>query len=149
MEGGVSLADATDIVANDVGVALTEVDGFAVRLASGVFDTNAEVMLGLTRTGSGNTAEAFAGSSEWVTETAERPVPARSANLPPRSRALIDEDLARGYIVVARRGHKLSRRMQRLPGGASTRLPGIPSAWAAWAGVRWSTARCSSMSSSS
>jgi hypothetical protein len=96
---GLALEDATDIVANEVGIALTERDGFAARLEQGVWDTNLEAFLAGSRA-SANTALAFAASGDWRTLTA-----AQSDRMPPRmapdAAALMRRDLESGYTVIA------------------------------------------------
>ena len=96
---GLALEDATDIVANEVGIALTESDGFAARLEQGVWDTNLEAFLAGSRA-SANTALAYAASDDWLTLAAGQ----RSRTPPgisPDAAALLTRDLESGYTVVA------------------------------------------------
>jgi hypothetical protein len=94
-----ALQDAIDIVANEIGIALTEEDGFAARLEQGVWDTNLEALLAGSRA-SGNTALAYAASDGWRTYTAalgtENP-----SGIAADAAALLRHDLERGYTVVA------------------------------------------------
>jgi hypothetical protein len=96
---GLALEDATDIVANELGIALTESDGFAARLEQGVWDTNLEAFLAGSRA-SVNTALAYAASGDWRTLTA-----AQSGRTPPGmapdAAALMRRDLESGYTVIA------------------------------------------------
>ena len=95
---GLALEDATDIVANEIGIELMEEDGFVARLEQGVWDTNLEALLAGSRP-SANTALAFAASSGW------RALTARGQGNPPGiaadAAALLRRDLERGYTVVA------------------------------------------------
>ena len=99
---GLVLRHATDIVANEIGVDLRAEDPFAVRLAQGVLDTNAE---GLARAGEatfGNVGEAYAARRDWVKLTAG---PDQAAlpdlALPDDTRRMIGDDLTAGYLAVA------------------------------------------------
>ena len=103
------LADAADIVSNEVGIPLSEGDGFAARLKQGVWDTNLEALLTGSRV-TANTALAYAASGDW-----------RALTVPPSWRtgtgtgigtgtgtgtagdaaALMLRDLDDGYTVVA------------------------------------------------
>jgi hypothetical protein len=96
---GLALEDATDIVANEIGVALTEEDGFAARLRQGVWDTNLEALLAGSRA-SANTALAYAASDGWRTLTATRRE-SNASSLGANADALLQRDLDRGYTVVA------------------------------------------------
>jgi hypothetical protein len=96
---GLALEDATDIVANEIGIALTEEDGFAARLRQGVWDTNLEALLVGSRA-SANTALAYAESGGWQTLTATRRED-RPSGLGADAAALLQQDLERGYTVVA------------------------------------------------
>ena len=95
----VGLIAATDIVANEVGVSLAVSDGFAARLFQGVWDTNLEALLA-GRSASGNTALAYAESGEWQVIEASRSERVATA-LSADARALLHQDLERGYTVVA------------------------------------------------
>ena len=96
---GLVVRDATDIVANEVGVDLAVRDALAIRVEQGVFDTNAERALQAGGRAIGNTAEAFATSSSWVTLRSRDNI----ARLAVSEDALrrIAADLDGGYAVVA------------------------------------------------
>jgi hypothetical protein len=101
-DGAIVLRDATDIVANDIDVALTVPDGIGARLTQGVLDTNLESLL---RSGVvvGNVGDAFAASLDWTTFSSHREATldlAFSAD----SRARLAEDVSSGYVVVAPAG---------------------------------------------
>jgi hypothetical protein len=99
-DNDLSVRDATDIVANEVGVDLAVNDAFAVRLEQGVIDTNGEGVFELRPAG-GNVGEAFARSRDWLTvKPAERSALDRTG-LPSDVRADLAQDLDRGYVVVA------------------------------------------------
>lgn len=96
---GLVLREATDIVANEVGVELAALDAFAIRVDQGVFDTNAERMLQVAGRPLGNTAQAFASSTDWITlrsrgDTAQLRVPVDAQRR-------IAESLDAGYWIVA------------------------------------------------
>lgn len=94
--GGVATNDAFDVVANEVGIALTERDGFAARLAQGVWDTNLEALLGGP---GGNAAAAFARMGDWsVLRDAEQ---IGDRRLTPSARELLRHELDRGALIVA------------------------------------------------
>ena len=96
----IALEDATDIVANEVGIALTVHEGFAARVTQGVWDTNLEGLLGPGSRLAANTALAYAASSDWRVLTSahqDRPV----SGLPPDAAALLHRQLDSGYTVVA------------------------------------------------
>ncbi len=96
---GEALVEATDIVANDIGVSLAEVDAFSLRLAQGVRDTNAEAMVkgqGVW----GNTGEAFAASKDWVTLTSPDESAVATLKLSADARQRVLDDLVAGYAVV-------------------------------------------------
>jgi hypothetical protein len=98
--GGIAVEDATDIVANEVGVDLAESDGFAARLAQGVWDTNLEALLGPGSRPSANTALAYAAPGDWrVLTRAHTARPALA--LPADAATLLHGELDRGYTVVA------------------------------------------------
>jgi hypothetical protein len=94
--GGATTADAFDIVANEMGVALAEGDGFAARLAQGVWDTNLEAILGGIE---GNAAEAFARDAEWSVLESDAEV--GTARMTADARARVASELHRGALVVA------------------------------------------------
>jgi len=97
----IALLDATDIVANEVGIGLSVQDPFAVRLAQGALDTNAESLLQLGQNLSVSAGDGFAASRSW---TALAPGDARSltkVNLPEDVRSQIGSDLNASYAVVA------------------------------------------------
>ena len=97
----VGLVDATDIVANEVGVALSESDGFMARLAQGTWDTNLEALLGLAGGPAGNAAAAFEETKDWLTLTRADRERLTKLELPPDALARIGQDLDSGYTVVA------------------------------------------------
>lgn len=95
----IALEDATDIVTNEVGVALTESDAFVARLAQGVWDTNLEALLAGSRAAA-NTALAYAEAGDWTTippATRDHVTTGLTAD----AAALMRRDLASGYAVVA------------------------------------------------
>ena len=96
---GLAVEDVTDIVANEIGVALTEDDGFAARLEQGVWDTNLEALLAGSRV-SANTALAYAASDDWRTFTAPQREGA-AVGIAADAAALLRGDLEAGYTVVA------------------------------------------------
>lgn len=114
-DSAIVLRDATDIVANEVGVGLEQPDAIGVRLAQGVLDTNAESVLqgGSSFSNAGN---AFAASRSWLTLAAKDASTSRGLKLSEDVRRQIGADVAAGYTVVA-------------PGGA---LPNKMEASASW-----------------
>lgn len=95
----IALEDATDIVTNEAGIALTESDAFVARLAQGVWDTNLEALLAGSRAAA-NTALAYAEAGDWTTI----PPTTRdhlATGLTADAAALMRRDLASGYAVVA------------------------------------------------
>lgn len=98
---GISARSVTDIVANEVGVALGARDGFAVRLEQGVTDTNAEALLGFGRPLTGNTADAYANTAGWTTlrSTADVGSIRREAS----AKRHLTTDLEAGRLIVAPR----------------------------------------------
>jgi hypothetical protein len=96
----VGLVDATDIVANEVGIALNESDGFMARLAQGTWDTNLEALLGLVSGPAGNAAAAFEESRNWLALTRDDKVRVRELDLPADALTRIRQDLDAGYTVV-------------------------------------------------
>lgn len=98
---GIALRDATDIVANDVGVSLAVPDAFRVRLAQGVFDTNAEALLRLSADVFGNTGDAFAASRNWVTLASVGGSALDRVTASEDMRRQLRDQLAAGFVVVA------------------------------------------------
>jgi hypothetical protein len=94
-----ALADATDIVSNEVGIALAEGDGFAARLEQGVWDTNLEALLAGSRA-TANTALAYAASGDWRALTVPQSGRTRPG-IAADATALMHRDLDAGYTVVA------------------------------------------------
>jgi hypothetical protein len=101
--GALRLVDATDIVLNDVGVALNAKDSFAIRLEQGVLDTNAEALLQPRASTTVNTAEAFAVSDQWVVLAAADHPKLEHLHLPEDARRQLAADVAAGFIVIAPR----------------------------------------------
>jgi hypothetical protein len=98
----ISFLDATDIVANEVAVDLVERDGFAVRLAQGVLDTNLEALLGPGQAVS-NASEAFGASRAWATVTPAQRSKVNELPLSGDVKQSLDEDLDSGHAVVVPR----------------------------------------------
>jgi hypothetical protein len=96
----ISALDATDIVANEVGVDLAAPDAFTARLEQGVLDTTVEAHVGFGPV-TGNVAEAFAAARDWVTITPGHRSALASLALPNDVRRRIVEDLDSGYVIVA------------------------------------------------
>lgn len=94
--------EATDIVANEVGVDLAAEDAFAIRLEQGVVDTNAEALLKIGE-GRGNVGAAFTGSQDWFSVSPTRRSELDAARLSADARRAISKDLDAGYAVVAPR----------------------------------------------
>jgi hypothetical protein len=99
----IALRDATDIVANEVGVDLRVKDAFATRFEQGVFDTNAETFLQAEPKVAANTANAFAASTEWVTLTPASHAQLETLRFSDDDRRRIALDLDAGATVVAPR----------------------------------------------
>jgi hypothetical protein len=99
---GAALVDATDIVTNEVAVALSMPDAFAVRVEQGVFDTNAEALLHGSAITT-NTAEAFAITGEWLALTSQRKEELAHLKLADDERSRIAGDLEAGYTVIVPR----------------------------------------------
>jgi hypothetical protein len=97
---GVAVEDATDIVANEIGISLIENDGFAARVTQGVWDTNLEALLGPGSRVAANTALAYAASGDWRVLTLAHPQRAAS-RLPADAVTLLHHQLDSGYTVVA------------------------------------------------
>jgi hypothetical protein len=101
LEGdSIALADATDIVANELGIALSESDGFAARVVQGVWDTNLEALLGLAGGPVGNTAAAFDATRNWRTLTRDDRERLPELRLPADALTQIAHHLDSGYTVV-------------------------------------------------
>jgi hypothetical protein len=100
---GIVMLDAVDIVANDVDVDLTAPDAFPVRLAQGVFETNAEAVLPVIRGRVENAGVAYSGSDDWAVLRPERADEASRLELPADVRTRIRHELDAGYLVVASR----------------------------------------------
>lgn len=98
---GISARSVTDIVANEVGVALDAPDGFAVRLEQGVTDTNAEALLGFGKPLAGNTADAYANAAGWT--TLKSTGDAESIQLEASAKRHLTADLEAGRLIVAPR----------------------------------------------
>jgi hypothetical protein len=97
---GVTVLEATDIVANEVGVSLVARDAFSVRLAQGVRDTNAESLM-QGEAVSGNAGDAFANPTTWVTLLSPDEAAVDKLKLSVDIRRRILEDLTAGYTVIA------------------------------------------------
>lgn len=99
---------AMDIVANDIAILPgSSVDPFRTRVRQGVFDTNAEAMLDAGCAQVENTGEMLyatvARGEDWL-EIRRPDDPAWTlANLPRDFRARVNEDLVKGFLVVAPR----------------------------------------------
>jgi hypothetical protein len=92
--------EAVDIVANEVGVDLTEPEAFPIRIWQGVLDTNLEMQ---TVGGAplGNVAEAFAQNTGWRALGSSKSAETVKLSLHADARRQLAEDLDRGYVVVA------------------------------------------------
>ena len=91
------LRDATDIVLNDIGVALAAPDAVAVRLEQGVVDTNAETLVLMKAHVFGNAADALTAGGDWVTLAARADTSLRESHLSPDVRHRITSQ-SRGCI---------------------------------------------------
>ena len=89
---------ATDIVANEVGVALDAPRPVEARLRQGVRDTNAEALLHMGERVLGSVAEAFATSNDWSAVTSMSS--GSLERLGPDARSRMSDDLAAGYVLV-------------------------------------------------
>jgi hypothetical protein len=96
----IALADAADIVANEMGIGLRESDGFAARVVQGVWDTNLEALLGLAGGPVGNAAAAFDANRNWRTLTRDDRERLPELRLPADALTRIGHDLDSGYTVV-------------------------------------------------
>jgi hypothetical protein len=99
---GVGMRGATDVVAGDTGVALTERSGFALRLARGVFDSNAEALWWMGPSPE-TTGEAWKTPAEWQTITPSHKERIDQLRLSDDTRARIRQDLDKGLLVVTPR----------------------------------------------
>ncbi len=99
-ENTFKVRDATDIVSNEIGVDLSVRDAFAIRLAQGVFDTNAESLVHAASSAVASTAEAFVDARNWVALTSPSDAQSASLSFADDVRHAIADDLAAGYIVV-------------------------------------------------
>jgi hypothetical protein len=97
----ISIRDATDIVANEVGVGLRAKDAMLTRMRQGVRDTNAEALVPPNRRVSGSVAEAFAASRKWVVLASSSDPELKRLRVPPDVHQRIIEDIESGYLVVA------------------------------------------------
>ena len=96
-DGRLSLRDATDIVANEVGVDLRVEDAVAVRLEQGVVDTNAEALIRVElRTIIGNSGSAFAAPGEWVALTSANDARISSTRTPKTTAGVLRRSLPQG-----------------------------------------------------
>jgi len=100
---GIAMIDAIDIVANDVDVDLMVPDAFPVRVAQGVFETNAEAMLPVVREPVENAGVAYTGSQKWVTLKPGRGDEVAGLQLPEDVRTRIRGELEAGFVVIAPR----------------------------------------------
>ena len=100
-EAGLAVVEATDIVANEIGVSLMVPDAVAVRVAQGILDTNAEALLLPGSAGLGNAGEAMAVPAEWVRIPPQGPAAADRLALPPDVRTRIADEVRSGWLVVA------------------------------------------------
>jgi hypothetical protein len=100
MTGVPTFRDDIDIVVNDVGVDLAEIDAFAIRLTQGVLDTNAEALVGMRAAAHENTGQAFELPGDWLTLTATERDRVGQLELSEASRVGIRQDLATGYVLV-------------------------------------------------
>jgi len=99
---GIVMRDATDIVANQVGVSLSAHDGFASRLEQGVLDTNAESLVRMAEKTLDNAGDAFADSRRWKAIGSNQDAAALGKlDLAEDVRQQIAADLSGGYEVVA------------------------------------------------
>lgn len=99
----VAVQDATDIVANAMGVSLTEPDAIPIRVAQGVLDTNAESLFRLSADVVGNSGDAFAASRDWTTLASKDSAILGAMTLSDDARRRINAELAAGFVVIAPR----------------------------------------------
>jgi hypothetical protein len=99
---GLVMRHATDIVANEIGVDLQADSPFAVRVAQGVLDTNAESLARPDEVTFGNAGEAYAARRDWVTVASGKDAASlHGIGLPDDTRQMIMADLSAGYATVA------------------------------------------------
>ena len=96
------IVEATDIVANEIGVSLAAKDAFATRVGEGVRHTNAESLLHGPEA-IANTADAFAQPGAWVALTASDETDIAALTQPTDARRRILDEVINGQIVVAPR----------------------------------------------
>lgn len=96
---GIVRRAATDIVANEVGLALDAPRPIEARLRQGVRDTNAEALLNMGQPALRSVAEAFAASGEWTAVTSA--TSAGQEHVGEDARTRMTDDLVAGYILVA------------------------------------------------
>jgi hypothetical protein len=109
---GIARREATDIVANEVDVALDATNAVEARIRQGVRDTNAEALLSMGRPVLGSVAEAFASSGEWTAVTSATGLALEHVGDNAQSR--MTNDLGAGYVLVAP--------VRRDPAGASEQI---------------------------
>jgi len=97
-----TVIEATDIVANDIGVSLAVQNGYALRMAEGVRHTSAESLLQRVPV-SGNTSDAFAASTAWVAVKAGDEATIEGLKISADAKRRILQDVANGNVVVAPR----------------------------------------------
>ena len=117
----IEFRDATDIVANEIGVSLDAGDARRVRLAEGVLETNAESMLRMTTVRSNNAGDAYNSSHDWV---AIGPRDTASAATPSSRTTSASASMMSSRTVTSSspRGHRSACLWSRSPGGG----PPIP-----------------------
>jgi hypothetical protein len=98
---GLKLQDATDIVANEIGVYPTARDPFAIRIEQGVLDTNAEAILLSDSPDAANPGWAFETSRAWTAVSAANDSRLGAVAVSDDVRRQIAADLDAGYLVVA------------------------------------------------
>ncbi len=96
-----SASDATDIVSAAVGVDPFLPSPFSIRLAQGVFDTNAEAIVTSDRPSPGSIAWAYDAAHDWVALTSPADPALTTLALPSDVKQRIGNALAAGRIVVA------------------------------------------------
>jgi hypothetical protein len=99
-DGRIVWRDATDIVANEVGVDPTSGHVFTVRIEQGVLDTIAEAVLHPAGSNAASAASLLERSGAWVQVRTNEDLHSRGASLPETVRQLLAADLHAGYIVV-------------------------------------------------
>jgi hypothetical protein len=106
LSDGIHFVDAVDIVSNEMGVDLSEEDGFTARLNQGVLDTNIEAMLHGIPSSTSNTADAFNTSHDWVTLLPSNRAEMEKLQISADVRRSISADLDSGHAVVVPRAHQ-------------------------------------------